>query len=445
MPRSVYQPVRWSIQYWCHSSSVPGSTKNSISICSNSRVRKMKLPGRDLVAERLADLADAERRLLPRGAHHVGEVHEDALRGLRAQVVQAGLVLDRAEVGLEHHVEVARLGPRALRAAVRAGDVGQAVLRRPALARLELLLEVVGPEALVAALALGQRVGEDADVTGGDPDLARQDHRGVQADDVVPALDDGAPPLLLDVLLELDAQGPVVPGGAGAAVDLAGREDEAPSLAEVDDLVEAGGVVLGGAVSLTGDGAPSGWRSAVDPSTVVGDRQRPPTSGARTTAGWPAPRTSAPLSRVWPRRSMTSSVVPTTTRASTTARIHGQVRWRRRTLGRGPTVTLTDGGAPNSSVRWRPFGSSRGRRRSRSDRRSGSAGSRGCRRPSPRGPHDRGPAVARRGASGPPVARRAGRRSPAACPSFPGVGNRLPAPRLTHRRAGGRGARRPRR
>ncbi len=34
-----------SIQYWCHSSSVPGSTKNSISICSNSRVRKMKLPG----------------------------------------------------------------------------------------------------------------------------------------------------------------------------------------------------------------------------------------------------------------------------------------------------------------------------------------------------------------------------------------------------------------
>ena len=45
MPRSVYQRVRVSIQYWCHSSSVPGTTKNSISICSNSRVRKMKLPG----------------------------------------------------------------------------------------------------------------------------------------------------------------------------------------------------------------------------------------------------------------------------------------------------------------------------------------------------------------------------------------------------------------
>ena len=37
--------MRSSIQYWCHSSSSPGLTKNSISICSNSRVRKMKLPG----------------------------------------------------------------------------------------------------------------------------------------------------------------------------------------------------------------------------------------------------------------------------------------------------------------------------------------------------------------------------------------------------------------
>src|SRR3712207_3456461 len=119
---------------------------------------------RDLVAEGLADLADAERRLLPRGAHDVGEVDEDALRGLRAQVVQPRLVLDGAEVGLEHHVEVARLGPLAGHAAVRAGDLGQA-LRQPTLLRLEGLLEVVGPEALVAVLALRQRVGEHADVT----------------------------------------------------------------------------------------------------------------------------------------------------------------------------------------------------------------------------------------------------------------------------------------
>src|ERR1700712_1745052 len=45
MPRSTYHRVRSSIQYWCHSPSSPGLTKYSISICSNSRVRKMKLPG----------------------------------------------------------------------------------------------------------------------------------------------------------------------------------------------------------------------------------------------------------------------------------------------------------------------------------------------------------------------------------------------------------------
>ena len=45
MPRSVYQSQRVCSQVSCHCSSVPGSTKYSISICSNSRVRKMKLPG----------------------------------------------------------------------------------------------------------------------------------------------------------------------------------------------------------------------------------------------------------------------------------------------------------------------------------------------------------------------------------------------------------------
>ncbi len=45
MPRSTYHSQRLWIQRSCHSSSVPGSTKYYISICSNSRVRKMKLPG----------------------------------------------------------------------------------------------------------------------------------------------------------------------------------------------------------------------------------------------------------------------------------------------------------------------------------------------------------------------------------------------------------------
>jgi hypothetical protein len=41
-----------------------------------------EVPGVILVAERLADLRDPERHLLPAGLLHVEEVHEDPLRRL---------------------------------------------------------------------------------------------------------------------------------------------------------------------------------------------------------------------------------------------------------------------------------------------------------------------------------------------------------------------------
>src|SRR3712207_7041087 len=47
-----------------------------------------------------------------------------------------------------------------------------------------------------------QRVVEHTDVTRRDPHLAGQDHRAVEADDVVAAGDHRLPPLPLDVLLE---------------------------------------------------------------------------------------------------------------------------------------------------------------------------------------------------------------------------------------------------
>jgi hypothetical protein len=206
-----------------------------------------EVAGRDLVAEALAGLGDAERRLLARGLADVEEVDEDALGGLGAQVVQARLVLDDAEIGLEHHVEVARLGPLAAGAAVGAGDVGERqgvgvdLLALLGLAVGDGLLQVVDPEALVAALALGERVGELADVARGDPGLARQDDRRVEPDDVLTGGDHRAPPLPLDVLLELDAQRAVVPRRARSAVDLTAREHEPATLAEGDDGVDDGG------------------------------------------------------------------------------------------------------------------------------------------------------------------------------------------------------------
>lgn len=165
--------------------------------------------------------------------------------------MEARLVLDDAEVGLEQAGELARLGPGAAAAAVGARDLthlDRVRVHLLAFARLLLgvrLLEVVGAEALVARLALGQRVGEGRDVARRLPGLARQDHAGVEADHVVTALDHRAPPLALDVLLELHAERAVVPGRAGAAVDLATGVDEATALREGDDLVDGGRGRLG--------------------------------------------------------------------------------------------------------------------------------------------------------------------------------------------------------
>ena len=180
----------------------------------------------------------ADRRS-PRGGEHVLVVDEDALRGLRPQVRQARGVLDRAEVGPQHRVELPRLVERAAGAAVRAGDVRQAVLRRVAVLLLVPLEQVVGAVPLVTDLALGERVGEVGDVPAGLPHLTGEDHARVQAHDVLALLHHRPPPLALDVVLQLHAERAVVPGRAQAAVNLAGRVHETAPLAQVDNGVEA--------------------------------------------------------------------------------------------------------------------------------------------------------------------------------------------------------------
>ena len=88
-----------------------------------------------------------------------------------------------------------------------------------------------------ANLELDERVGERGHVARRLPDPRRHEDGGVEADDVVAALDHGPPPCLFDVALEEDAEGPVVPGGPEPPVDLARREHEPPALGQVDDGV----------------------------------------------------------------------------------------------------------------------------------------------------------------------------------------------------------------
>ena len=100
--------------------------------------------------------------------------------------------------------------------------------------------QLVEPEAAVVGRALDERIAERADVAGRDPDLGMHQDPGVETDDVVALLDHRPPPGALDVVLQLDAERPVVPDGVDAAVDLGRGEDEAAPLGERDDRVEVG-------------------------------------------------------------------------------------------------------------------------------------------------------------------------------------------------------------
>ena len=202
----------------------------------------------DLVAEGLAHLADAEGQLAAGGALDVGEVHEDALRGLRPQIAGRGGILGDADGGLEHQVELAD-GGKVMLAADRADHLGMARNERVhlikghgvhihVLALLAVRDELVGAVAALAGAAVHQRVAEVAHMAGGDPGLGVHQDGGIQTHIVGAFLHKLFEPRLFDVVLELDAQGTVVPAVGQAAVDLAARIDEPAVFAQVDNHIQ---------------------------------------------------------------------------------------------------------------------------------------------------------------------------------------------------------------
>src|SRR5258708_6845596 len=180
---------------------------------------KDEVAGRDLVAERLADLRNSKGDFLTRGLLHVQVIDVDPLRRLGAQVDDGRLFLDGPYERLEHQIELARGGERALAAAH--GTL------RVRLARRAFDLRIVRPEPVLALLAVHEGVGEAGDVPGCLPDLGVHQNGGVEAFDVVTLVHHRPPPALFDVLLELDTERPVVPHGAKPAVDLGGLKHEA--------------------------------------------------------------------------------------------------------------------------------------------------------------------------------------------------------------------------
>src|SRR5581483_6556524 len=186
---------------------------------------KDEVAGGDLVAEGFADLGDAKRQLQAHGLLDEAKVGEDRLARLRPQVGDGGFVLDGADERLEHGIEQPDLRPRLLAA----GGAGL------------IQVDLIGPEATLAIEAFHHRVFEVLQMARGLPDARAAENAGVEADDVGARVDEVAPPCLLDVVPQLDAERAVVPHAVEAAVDLAAGEDEAAALAERHKLLHEGG------------------------------------------------------------------------------------------------------------------------------------------------------------------------------------------------------------
>ena len=203
---------------------------------------------RDLVAERLADLRDAERQLAIGRVEHVLEVDEDALRRLGPQVGERLRIGDRADLRLEHHVERPRLGQVAVEP-----QFGAHVVRR------------AGRRASAScSCAVDHRVDEGLLVAGVAPDELVHQDRGVDALHVVALLDVGAPPGGLEVVLQLDAERAVVVGSLQSAVDIrSGKENPRRLHSETiwsivfADITPLHLTGAGGSVALPGSATPA--------------------------------------------------------------------------------------------------------------------------------------------------------------------------------------------
>ena len=205
-----------------------------------------------------------KRKLLAGCALDVCKVYENALGGLGAQVAGAAGVLGHADGGFEHEIELADGGKIMLAAdgadyvLVGGDELVHLVEAHGVDVDLGMLLtdELVGAVAGLAGLAVEQGIGEAGHMAGGDPGLGVHDDGGVQTHVVGALLNEFLEPGLLDVVLELNAEGAVVPGVCKTAVDLAARVHEAAVFAQCNDLVHGFFAVFHSSTSFPEAGMP---------------------------------------------------------------------------------------------------------------------------------------------------------------------------------------------
>ncbi len=175
------------------------------------------------------------------------EVDEDALGGFRTQEDLCLRVLRDALEGFEHHIKLTDAGELGCAAVGTGdpvfGDVGGEVLAVPA-AHVKVVTvggvvfdEFIGAVALLAGLTVDERIGEVADVAGRHPGLGVHEDGAIHPDVVGAFLHEFLPPCALDIVLELDAQGTVIPGVGEAAVDFGAGEDKAAVFTQGDEFL----------------------------------------------------------------------------------------------------------------------------------------------------------------------------------------------------------------
>ena len=168
------------------------------------------------------------------------------LCGLGTQIAGGRAVLGHADGGLEHQVELAD-GGKIVLAADGADDVLvlcdesiHLVKAHGIHVHLGVLLadQLVGAVAGLAGAAVQQGVREAGHMAGGHPGLGVHDDGCIQTHVVGALLHELLQPCLFDVVLELHAQGAVVPAVGQTAVDLGTGEHITTVLAEIDDHVK---------------------------------------------------------------------------------------------------------------------------------------------------------------------------------------------------------------
>ena len=181
---------------------------------------KNEVARRNFVAERLADLGDAERQLARGGVNDVAELGKNRLSGFRTQIAENRTVVNRTDGSFKHQIERTGLG-----------QLGRAAVRTLA------VFDMIGAKPSLAFLAVGHRVGKSVFMPGIMQNFAVGQNGGVQTLNIVTLIDHGAPPGAFEVVLQLDAQRTVVIHALQTAVNIGVLENKPAAFAQRYKLI----------------------------------------------------------------------------------------------------------------------------------------------------------------------------------------------------------------